>query len=97
MYRLAIHVHIWQVDYIAKPNIATGEWEPWACGISTLAERKNVYCKLSSLITQCNRTEWLPAQLTPYIDHVFQCFGSERLMIGSDWPVSTVAPTTAPR
>lgn len=79
------------VDHIAKPDIAAGDWEPWASGISSFAERQNVYCKLSSIITQCDWAEWSTAQLTPYLDHVFQCFSSERLMIGSDWPVSTLA------
>jgi L-fuconolactonase len=79
------------LDHIAKPNIAAGEWEPWASGISRLAQRENVYSKLSSIITQSNWTEWSPAQLAPYLDHVFQCFGAERLMIGSDWPVSILA------
>ena len=51
----------------------------------------NVYCKLSGLVTEADWQAWKPEHLTPYLDVAFECFGADRLMIGSDWPVCTVA------
>ncbi|MDH4442459.1 MAG: amidohydrolase family protein [Rhizobium sp.] len=79
------------VDHIAKPDIASGLFEPWGRELAILAKHDNVYCKLSSLVTQAVWERWSPAEITPYLDHVLEVFGAERLMIGSDWPVSTVA------
>ncbi|HYP17367.1 MAG TPA: amidohydrolase family protein, partial [Opitutus sp.] len=75
------------LDHIAKPRIAAGEFEPWARNIRDLARRPNVYCKLSGMVTEADRTSWSDSQLRPYFDHVVSCFGPSRLMFGSDWPV----------
>lgn len=79
------------VDHIAKPNIAAGSFEPWARDIAELARRGNVCCKLSSMITQSNWSGRSVAQFAPYLEHALDIFGPARLMIGSDWPVCTVA------
>ena len=47
--------------------------------------------KLSGLVTEADWRRWTPDQIRPYLDVAFDCFGAERLMIGSDWPVCTVA------
>jgi L-fuconolactonase len=62
--------------------------EPWRTHIAELAELPNVWCKLSGLITEADHGSWTRAQLRPYIEHVIECFGFERVMFGSDWPVS---------
>jgi L-fuconolactonase len=51
----------------------------------------NVWCKLSGLVTEADHANWQPADLQPYIDHVMECFGYDRVMFGGDWPVSTQA------
>ncbi|TVR60409.1 MAG: amidohydrolase [Spirochaetaceae bacterium] len=79
------------VDHIAKPPIKDGATEPWARDIAQLAERPNVTCKLSGMVTEANRDSWRPEDLYPYIDIVLEAFGASRLMIGSDWPVCTLA------
>jgi len=79
------------VDHIAKPPIASGELEPWASGIAGLAERPNVWCKLSGMVTEADWNSWRPADLRPYLDVCLEAFGPERLMLGSDWPVCTCA------
>ena len=79
------------LDHLAKPEIKDGEIQSWARGLRTLAARPNVFCKLSGLVTEADWVHWTPAQLRPYLDVAFECFGAERLMIGSDWPVSTLA------
>jgi L-fuconolactonase len=79
------------LDHLAKPLIKSGALQPWASGIRNLAEFPNVYCKLSGLITEADWTNWKPVQIKPYLDVALESFGSERLMIGSDWPVCNVA------
>jgi L-fuconolactonase len=79
------------LDHLAKPPIKSGNLQPWARGIRELAAFPNVLCKLSGLVTEADWDSWKPEQLAPYIDVAFDCFGPDRLMIGSDWPVCTVA------
>jgi L-fuconolactonase len=79
------------LDHLAKPPIKSGSLHPWARGIRDLAAFPNVLCKLSGLVTEADWDSWKPEQLTPYIDVAFDCFGPGRLMVGSDWPVCTVA------
>jgi L-fuconolactonase len=79
------------IDHIAKPNIAAGALDPWAGLIRELARRENVFCKLSGMVTEADVSAWRPADFAPYIDVVLEAFGPSRLMIGSDWPVCTLA------
>lgn len=85
------------IDHIAKPPIGATMDPSWRDAMAELALRPNVSCKLSSLITQDDWSAWSAARIEPYLDHVLRLFGPGRLMIGSDWPVCTVAadyPTT---
>ncbi|MGZ4731706.1 MAG: amidohydrolase family protein [Terriglobales bacterium] len=79
------------LDHMAKPPIKSGSLQPWARGIRELAALPNVFCKLSGLVTEADWQQWKPEHIAPYLDVAFECFGGERLMIGSDWPVCTVA------
>lgn len=79
------------VDHLAKPPIKAGGREPWASYIRTLAQNKNVFCKVSGLVTEADWVHWKPEELRPYLDVVFEAFGPERLMFGSDWPVCSLA------
>ena len=79
------------LDHIGKPDIAGGELEPWKALIAQLAALPNVVCKLSGLVTEADHASWTPEDLRPYIGHVIECFGFDRLMYGSDWPVVTLA------
>lgn len=79
------------LDHLAKPRIKEKAIHPWAEGIRELAAFPNVYCKLSGLVTEADWQNWRPEELTPYLDVAMECFGPDRLMIGSDWPVCTVA------
>ena len=81
------------LDHIAKPPIGGGVLEPWATDIRRLATFPNVHCKLSGMVTEADWKRWRPDGFRPYLDVVFEAFGPQRLMIGSDWPVcSLVAP-----
>lgn len=79
------------LDHIAKPLIADGLMEPWERDIRALAEHENVWCKVSGMVTEASWNDWSAEDFRPYLDVVFQAFGPDRLMIGSDWPVCTVA------
>lgn len=83
------------LDHMAKPGVKTKRFEPWATQIGTLAENKNVYCKLSGLVTEADWTVWKPDDFAPYLEVIFEAFGPERLMFGSDWPVCLLAATYA--
>ena len=63
------------------------EMEIWRKGITDLALFPNVTCKLSGLITEAEWKEWSPWDFYPYLDVVFEAFGTNRLLFGSDWPV----------
>jgi len=79
------------LDHIAKPLIKDGVIAPWDDGLRQLAAFPNVSCKLSGMVTEANWHGWKPADFRPYLDIVLEAFGPNRLMIGSDWPVCTVA------
>lgn len=76
------------LDHLAKPDIRSGIMEPWATQLRELASLPNVHCKISGMVTEADRRSWQPGQLKPYIDAAVEAFGLERLMFGSDWPVS---------
>ncbi len=79
------------LDHLAKPPIKSGGLDSWARGIRKLAAFENVFCKVSGLVTEADWQAWKPENMRPYLDLAFECFGPSRLMIGSDWPVCTVA------
>jgi L-fuconolactonase len=79
------------LDHLAKPDIRGGDRQTWARDLRRLAAYPNVYAKLSGLVTEADWTHWTADQIRPYLDVALECFGAERLMIGSDWPVCTVA------
>jgi L-fuconolactonase len=80
------------VDHLAKPDIAGGMWEPWASGLAELAAAgPHVTAKVSGLVTEADWRTWSTEQLRPYVRHALVCFGPDRLMFGSDWPVCLLA------
>lgn len=76
------------IDHGAKPVIAGGTTpaDDWLDGMAALAERPQVFCKLSGLATEQGHG-WTMGGLRPVCDHLLATFGPERLMWGSDWPV----------
>lgn len=79
------------LDHIAKPDIKAGTIEEWKKDIIALADCQNVSCKVSGMVTEADWKHWTEADFTPYLDVVFEAFGIERVMYGSDWPVCLVA------
>src|SRR4029453_8841111 len=74
-----------------KPDIKGQGFREWRRHFDLLAALPNVCCKLSGLVTEADWGSWTRSQLSPYIDAALEAFGPSRLMIGSDWPVCTVA------
>jgi L-fuconolactonase len=79
------------VDHIAKPYIGRGELEPWASQMRELAQAPNLRCKVSGMVTEADWHGWKRDDFIPYLDVVFEAFGPSRIMVGSDWPVCTLA------
>lgn len=81
------------LDHIAKPPIKTQEFTEWADFIGELANFPNVHCKISGLATEADWKHWKLDDFSIYIEHVIQCFGKDRVLFGSDWPVCLLAGT----
>jgi len=81
------------IDHCAKPEIKAGKMEPWATHMRKIAQNKTVFCKVSGLVTEADWTHWKADGFRPYLDVVFDAFGPDRLMFGSDWPVCLLAGT----
>jgi len=79
------------LDHIAKPLIKDKEISPWDKYIREIAQFSNLTCKVSGLVTEGNWTSWKPSDFSSYLDVVFESFGEDRLMYGSDWPVCKLA------
>lgn len=81
------------LDHLGKPRLDTAgaDLAAWKRDLAELAARPNVTAKLSGLVTEARWDAWRPDDLRPAIDHALDVFGPERLMFGSDWPVSLLA------
>ncbi|RTQ48122.1 amidohydrolase [Hymenobacter gummosus] len=79
------------LDHLAKPYIKRSDIEGWKKDVQQLAAHANVWCKASGMITEADWQSWQPADFRPYLDVVFEAFGPQRVMFGSDWPVCLVA------
>lgn len=80
------------IDHCAKPAIRRNSiddpidnnWKKW---MNEISKRKNIFCKLSGLITEAKWNQWEEKDLYPYLDVIFEFFGTDRIVFGSDWPV----------
>ncbi|NVK53559.1 MAG: amidohydrolase family protein [Flavobacteriaceae bacterium] len=79
------------VDHIAKPYIKEAKVKGWKANIQELAKAPNVYCKVSGMVTEADLKHWKPSDFKPYLDIVFEAFGANRIIYGSDWPVCLLA------
>ena len=78
------------IDHCMKPQIADDGFDDWATHIEDLATQTTACIKLSGLLTVAGDRANRDA-MQPYVDHVIACFGAERIMYGSDWPVSRLS------
>ena len=79
------------LDHVAKPPIVSGFDSAWADRLAELASCGNVWCKISGLATEAEWSDWDAERLFPFVAHAANCFGEDRLIFGSDWPVCLLA------
>jgi L-fuconolactonase len=81
------------IDHLAKPKIAVQDFYDWANDIRLISKHENVFCKLSGMVTEAKWNDWQEDDFRIYLDVVTQAFGTDRLLYGSDWPVSLLSST----
>ena len=79
------------LDHCGVPQVKESVLDPWRDHIREMAAFPNVYCKISGLVAYADPKGWTAEDLRPYIEHVIDCFGWDRVLFGSDWPVCTVS------
>ena len=82
---------IFILNHIGKPNILKKVDPLWKKNIIKLSSYDNVYCKVSGLVTETKFLKWKVNDFYPYLEVVFNAFGIDRIMYGSDWPVCLLA------
>lgn len=75
------------IDHGAKPPIASDDMAEWREKIAMVAESTGALCKFSGLVTEADESVSI-ADIGPVFTHLYECFGPDRLMWGSDWPVA---------
>jgi L-fuconolactonase len=83
------------IDHLAKPDFKNKKFSEWEMGIRIIAQFPNVMCKISGLVTEADWNNWTAEDFTYCLDVVTEVFGIDRLMFGSDWPVSLLAASYA--
>ena len=83
------------IDHLAKPRIREQVTDDWLPHFRAAAAYPQIVCKLSGMITEANWQSWKPSDIKPYVQAALDLFGPERLMFGSDWPVSNLAGSYA--
>ncbi|MFC7942159.1 amidohydrolase family protein [Microbacterium oxydans] len=84
------------LDHLGKPAVGTAAAPlapsaEWVRDLTEVAGHANAFCKLSGLQAEAGG-DWAAEQLVPFLDVAADAFGVERLMWGSDWPVSAIGP-----
>lgn len=79
------------LDHIGKPRIADGALDDWAPHMERLAKNPRLYVKLSGLVTEAKPYAWTVDDLRPYARAVYEWWGEDRVVFGSDWPVCLTA------
>ena len=79
------------LDHCGVPQVKEKILDPWRSDLHEIAKFPNVFCKISGLIAYADPHNWAAENLRPYVDHSMECFGWDRVMFGSDWPVCTLS------
>jgi len=74
------------INHIAKPEIASNKFEPWATNIDELSKINNLNCKISGIIEEIGKGQ-TAEDVYKYSSHIIKSFGTKRIMYGSNWPV----------
>ncbi len=81
------------INHAAKPTIKNGITAFWVDNMNEIASYENVMCKVSGLITEADHQHWKHEDFEPFIQHLVNVFGTDKLMFGSDWPVCLLSGT----
>lgn len=81
------------LDHCGVPQVKERILDPWRDHMRRIAAFPNVCCKISGIVAYADVERWTPDDLRPYVEHVIECFGWDRVMFGSDWPVCTLSAT----
>ena len=81
------------LDHCGVPQVKEHILDPWRDHIHEISSYPNVSCKISGLVAYADPKQWTAEDLRPYVEHCIECFGWDRVMFGSDWPVCTVSAT----
>ncbi len=79
------------LDHCGVPEVKDKSLDPWRQHILKISKMPNVTCKISGLVAYADPAAWTAEDLRPYVEHVVESFGWDRVMFGSDWPVCTLA------
>lgn len=79
------------LDHCGVPQVREKILDPWRADIHAIAKFPNIFCKISGLVAYADPHHWTAEDLRPYVDHAIECFGWDRVMFGSDWPVCTLS------
>ncbi len=78
------------LDHCGVPDIKGDVFQPWLDGIAEMARRENVVAKISGVVAYADPDNWTAETLRPWVEHTINCFGWDRVVWGSDWPVCTL-------
>jgi L-fuconolactonase len=79
------------LDHMGTPIVRDRVLHPWKEQMKRLAQFPNVWCKISSIYTEANWKRYAVEDVRPFVEHLIEVFGFERVMWGGDWPVSAEA------
>jgi predicted TIM-barrel fold metal-dependent hydrolase len=79
------------LDHCGVPDVKNRVLDPWREHMREIASYPNVVGKVSGVVAYADTERWTPADLAPFVEHTIDCFGWQRVMFGSDWPVCTLA------
>ncbi|MBZ9731815.1 amidohydrolase [Mesorhizobium sp. CA18] len=78
------------LDHCGVPDIKGNAEHPWREHMEAIAKRPNVVGKISGVVAYADPATWTVETLRPYVEHTIRCFGWDRVIWGSDWPVCTL-------
>jgi predicted TIM-barrel fold metal-dependent hydrolase len=82
---------IFILDHCGVPQVKERALDPWRSYIAEIARFPNAFCKISGLVAYADPQRWTADDLRPFVEHAIACFGWDRVLFGSDWPVCTLS------
>jgi len=76
------------VDHLGKPPYGGADWDHWRATLRDVAAHPNTTAKVSGL--QVPGRPFTVAEVRPALEVALELFGPDRLMWGSDWPVTVL-------